>query len=88
MVGGFLIYMTHIMFPQTNHLAISNRRRLDTMSKTPNLTRLRRSICAALFAATFTFAVAASDDANAEGGVQTPGAHVPAALSGYIIAVG
>lgn len=84
-----MIYMTHIMFPQTNHLAISNRRRLDTMSNTPNLTRLRRSICAALFAATFTFVVAPSEDAkNVEGGVQTPGAHVPAALSGYIIAVG
>ena len=59
------------------------------MSNTPNLTRLRRSICATLFAATFTFVVATSDDAkNVEGGVQTPSAHVPAALSGYIIAVG
>jgi len=80
--------MTKIMFPQTNHLAISNRRRLDTMSHNWNSTRLRRSLCAALIAATFTFVVAPSNDApDSEGGAQTAG-HVPAALSGYIIAVG
>ena len=57
------------------------------MSHTRSFTRLRRSLCAALFAATFTFVVAAANDA-AEDGVQTSGVHLPAALSGYIIAVG
>jgi hypothetical protein len=57
------------------------------MSSTGFSMRLRRKVFVAMLAATFV-AAASNETVNSEGGVQTPGAHLPASLSGYIIAVG
>jgi len=57
------------------------------MSSIGSSMRLRRRLFVAMLAATFV-ATASNDMVRGEGGVQTPGADLPASLSGYIIAVG
>jgi len=57
------------------------------MSSKGSSMRLRRRLFVAMLAATFV-ATASNDMVRGEGGVQTPGADLPASLSGYIIAVG